>query len=118
MARKARAKLAWTTIDPTTLPAPLRKLFDANKVAYKAHAESPTAIALETARKAFEAALAVAMKPRIPAGQRLVVGYNFGRLSVALDYERGEQQKTGGTAFGAVALAAPEPAAPALRVVA
>jgi hypothetical protein len=65
-------KANWLTIDPTTLPAIIQEDYAQYKAQY--------AVAKAT-RETFENALRKAVKA--PAGQRLAVNYNFGKLSVA-----------------------------------
>lgn len=65
-------KANWLTIDPTTLPAIIQEDYRQYKDAYAA---------AKAKREVFENALRKAVKA--PAGQRLAVNYNFGKLSVA-----------------------------------
>lgn len=65
-------KANWLTIDPSSLPAVIAEDYRLYKAQY--------AIAKQ-ARETFEAALRKAVAA--PAGQRLAVNYNFGKLSVA-----------------------------------
>jgi hypothetical protein len=65
-------KANWLTIDPSTLPAIIQEDYRQYKAQY--------AIAKQ-ARETFENALRKAVAA--PAGQRLAVNYNFGKLSVA-----------------------------------
>ena len=63
----------WTQIDPDSLPTPIAKQYANYKSAY---AE------MKAERKAFEEALAAMLT--IAAGHRVVFGYNFGKLSIAI----------------------------------
>lgn len=81
---KARETLVWTEIDPGGLPEAQGALYAEYKAQYKA---------MRTARDAFEASLQSAA----PAGKRIVVGYNFGKLSLALAEREPERPKATGT---------------------
>lgn len=61
----------WTTVDLDTLTASQRQAYDAYKVVQRQAAEL---------RQGFEGT----MQAGIPQGKRLVFGYRFGKLSVAL----------------------------------
>lgn len=65
-------KANWLTIDPTTLPAIIQEDYRQYKDAYTI---------AKRQRETFETALRKAVSA--PAGQRLAVNYNFGKLSVA-----------------------------------
>lgn len=65
-------KANWLTIDPSTLPTAIAKQYANYKSSY---AE------MKAERVAFEDALRACVAA--PAGQRLAVNYNFGKLSVA-----------------------------------
>lgn len=65
-------KLEWIEIDPSSLAPEYRQAYEAYKAAYRAAKE---------ARNAFEQS----MQTEAPSGKRLVFGYNFGKLSMALD---------------------------------
>lgn len=71
MAKQQRVEADWHTIDPTTLPEMARKLYDASKEAYRVY-------------KAERAAFEESMQAGVPEGFRMVFGYNFGKLSVAI----------------------------------
>lgn len=73
MAKQIKSDAIWTTIDPATLPAPIAKQYIRYKEAY---AE------MKAERKAFEDALAALSS--LPATKRMIFGYNFGKLSVAV----------------------------------
>lgn len=70
---KARTELTWTEIDPAGLPPDVAKAYAEYKASYAK---------MKEARQAFEQGLNAAVSP--PAGKRVVCGYNFGKLSVAL----------------------------------
>lgn len=70
---KSPSTANWQTIDPATLSAPIAKQYANYKSAY---------VEMKAERKAFEDAITEQLS--IPAGKRLVFGYNFGKLSVAL----------------------------------
>lgn len=72
MAKVERKPLAWVEIDPATLSEAEQAAYQAYKLAYKVMKEK---------RDAFEAS----MQTRAPQGKVLKFGYNFGKLSVALD---------------------------------
>lgn len=69
----AKSELSWNNVDVTTLPADVRKAYDAYKASYAA---------MKDARNAFEKL--AASKVDAPKGHRVVFAYNFGKLSVAL----------------------------------
>lgn len=70
---KSASTANWQTIDITTLPTAIAKQYANYKSAY---AE------MKAEREAFETALRDVLPT--PAGQRLVFGYNFGKLSIAI----------------------------------
>lgn len=96
----AVTKLAWHTIDATTLPVPIAKQYEAYKATYRE---------MIAERKAFEDAF-LAMLASAPAThplhaakhKRHVIGYNFGKLSVAIADDDG---KASPTAKGTLSLA-------------
>lgn len=69
---KFETKLDWSQVDVDTLEAGDRARYDAYKDAYRV---------MKASREAFEQG----MQAQAPQGMRLVFGYNFGKLSVALD---------------------------------
>jgi hypothetical protein len=73
MAKQARTDAEWIVIDPTTLGDDTQLAYMTYKDAYKA---------MKAMREAFEQSMASAVE--LPAGKRLVFGYNFGKLSVAV----------------------------------
>jgi phage baseplate assembly protein W len=70
---KSPSTANWQTIDPETLPAPVAKQYLRYKETYKE---------MKMDRDTFEQAMRD-IAPA-PTGKRLVFGYNFGKLSVAL----------------------------------
>jgi len=66
-------KADWTAIDPETLPAEVRMAYNAYKSAYRT---------MKAHREGFEAAMSAIAG--LPADQRMVFGYNFGKLSVSV----------------------------------
>lgn len=70
---KSTSTASWQTIDPETLPSAVSKQYARYKETYKE---------MKADRDAFEQAMRD-LAPA-PAGKRLVFGYNFGKLSVAL----------------------------------
>lgn len=70
---KTETKANWLTIDPASLPVAIAKQYVNYKDAYKE---------MKAERVAFEEALSGAIAP--PKGKRVVFGYNFGKLSIAI----------------------------------
>ena len=68
-----KAELEWTQLDPSTLSPDLRKAYDA----YRDAARHANAL-----RETFERAMTVAIDP--PEGEKVVFGYRFGKLSLAI----------------------------------
>ena len=81
MARE-QIKADWLNVDPSSLPTSISRAYDAYKSAY-AEAKS--------ARADFERAMteAAGLKP----GKRLIFGYNFGKLSIAIVADEGRSPK-------------------------
>jgi hypothetical protein len=73
MATKAKLDVKWNEIDPSTLAGPVKSAYEAYKAAYTKAKE---------AREAFEAA--ASKLAALPSDKRLVVSYNFGKLSMAV----------------------------------
>lgn len=71
MANVHKVKADWITVDVDTLAPDLRARYDAYKACYRA---------MKEARTAFEDA----MQSNVPEGERMICGYNFGKLSVAI----------------------------------
>lgn len=67
----AKQDANWVNIDIETLGSTGRKAYDDYKAAYKV---------MKDARAEFEAIMGAG----IPQGQRMIFGYNFGKLSVAV----------------------------------
>ena len=66
-------KAAWKVVDVDTLPANLRSAYQDYKTAYAY---------MKEARETFEKSMQAAAT--LPTHERLVFGYNFGKLSVAI----------------------------------
>lgn len=81
---KRESTLTWTEIDPASLPQEQAALYAAYKQQYAA---------MKLARAAFEASF----QPAAPAGKRIVCGYNFGKLSIALADAEPVKPKASGT---------------------
>lgn len=73
MAIKQVAGVDWNTIDPNTLNDRSRKLYEDYKAMYRQ---------MKDARQAFEDSMA--QDAGLPSGYKLVFGYNFGKLSLAV----------------------------------
>jgi hypothetical protein len=73
MTKHEAPKAIWNTIDPTSLPTAMAKQYTRYKEAY---AE------MKAERKAFEDAISDTIAPA--PGKRVVFGYNFGKLSIAI----------------------------------
>lgn len=69
----AKTDAVWTELQPTSLPTEIAKAYADYKEAYRF---------MKDQRVAFETALSDAAS--VPEGKRLVFGYNFGKLSVAI----------------------------------
>ncbi len=82
---KRESTLTWTEIDPASLPQEQAGLYAEYKARYAA---------MKAARAAFEASFQSAA----PKGKRVVCGYNFGKLSIALaDAEVAKPKQASGT---------------------
>lgn len=68
---KHKSDAVWTTIDPATLQDDQRQAYAEYKDAYKD---------MKARRETFEQM----MQEGVPAGQRMILGYNFGKLSAAI----------------------------------
>lgn len=73
MAKVARTDATWIEIDPTTLPDGVQAQYDHYKTIYRQARQ---------AREAFEARLAGASG--LGEGKRMIFGYNYGKLSIAI----------------------------------
>jgi hypothetical protein len=71
MAKAIKSDAVWVEIDPETLEAQQAQAYAAYKASYRVMKEQ---------RGAFEAAMAQG----VPQGKRMIFGYNFGKLSVAV----------------------------------
>lgn len=69
----AKSEANWVNIDPSTLTVELREAYEAYKAAYRV---------TKAKRDTFQDAMQDAAG--LPASQRLVFGYNFGKLSIAI----------------------------------
>lgn len=76
---KSPSTLVWQTIDPATLSAPQRKQYDRYKESYRE---------MKAERDAFEES--VRSEANMPAGKKLAIGYNFGKLSFAIADDDGK----------------------------
>lgn len=87
MAKTIKTDANWTSVDIETLPDPLKARHIEYKTAYT-H--------MKDARERFEKAMSDAISP--PDGKRVVFGYNFGKLSIAVVADdRIEKRTTVGT---------------------
>src|SRR5438128_1603009 len=73
MAKITKTDAVWTTVDVETLPEALLLKHKNYKAAYSA---------MKACRKEFEDAISAAIAPS--SGKRVIFGYNFGKLSVAV----------------------------------
>jgi len=73
MAKTTKTDAVWNTINTETLPTSIKDAYGAYKDAYKDMKEM---------RLAFEQAISKAIDPK--PGYRVIFGYNFGKLSVAV----------------------------------
>lgn len=73
MAYAKRTDAQWVEIDPATLPDPVTAVYKTYKELY-AQAKA--------ARQLFEDTMS--REAKVPDGKRMVFGYNFGKLSVAI----------------------------------
>lgn len=71
MAKQQRTDAVWVNIDPATLPEAQQRQYAEYKEAYRF---------MKELRTTFEDS----MNSASPEGKRMVFGYNFGKLSVAL----------------------------------
>lgn len=77
------SEIVWHEIDPATLKGDQLKAWHAYKALYKQASDQ---------RAMFETLLR--KEADLPAGRRLVVGYNFGKLSVSNMVDTGEGTRT------------------------
>lgn len=95
MAKKTeRSELAWLEVDPATLQPEVLSAFAAYKEAYAAAKEF---------RDEFEKL--ATEKAEIPATHRLVFGYNFGKLSIAVDVAKSAAVSKKAVAFDKIKVA-------------
>ena len=69
----AKQDATWTELDPATLPNSVKVMYDNYKAQYKA---------MKEARLGFE--FEMGQFAQVPDGKRMIFGYNFGKLSVAI----------------------------------
>lgn len=70
---KANSDAVWTEINPETLPDDVKAFYDAYKASYRVMKDN---------RLGFETKLSEMAD--LPSDKRMVFGYNFGKLSVAI----------------------------------
>lgn len=87
MAIERKRDAQWIEIDPATLPEGVRKDYEAYKEEYRL---------AKIARETFEEALRA--QANVPEGKKLVFGYNFGKLSVAIVDDDGRRKSAGKSA--------------------
>lgn len=75
MAKRTQSEATWIVLDPETLPKASQAQYRTYKTTY---AE------MKADRETFENGLREALAPKTPAGKRIVFGYNFGKLSIAM----------------------------------
>lgn len=73
MAKTTKTDAVWTTVDVATLPTDTKAKYDAYKAAY---------LAMKDARNEFEQQMSAVIAPL--TGKRVIFGYNFGKLSIAI----------------------------------
>ncbi len=95
MAKRTQSDLTWNTINTDTLPTSIKDAYGAYKDAYKD---------MKECRLAFENMIAKAIDPK--PGYRVVFGYNFGKLSVALapDDKPASKPASGSVSLSALAM--------------
>lgn len=71
MAKVNKSDAVWVEIDPSSLATAQQQAYEGYKALYRE---------MKAKREAFEQA----MQEGVPEGQRMVFGYNFGKLSVAI----------------------------------
>lgn len=86
MAKSPASTATWQTLDPTSLPTPIAKQYERYKESYRE---------MKAEREAFEQAMRD--QAQAPPGKRLVFGYNFGKLSVALVDDTAKPASTSGS---------------------
>ena len=80
MAKEKRTDAVWVEIDPASLNPDQAQAYAAYKEAYRV---------MKANRVGFEAS----MSRGVPEGQRMIFGYNFGKLSVAVVAEDRKEAK-------------------------
>lgn len=94
MAKLTKTDAVWNTIDTETLPSAIGDAYRSYKDAYKD---------MKEARLAFETIIAKAIDPA--KGKRVIFGYNFGKLSVAVVDADPAKSKPASSAIALSALA-------------
>lgn len=89
MAKQERKPLDWQEIDPASLTGEHATAYTAYKEAYRV-------------AKEYKAAFEAGMQVLAPEAKRLVFGYNFGKLSVALDDAAAQPKAKGPVALSAL----------------
>lgn len=88
MAIERKRDAVWIEIDPTTLSKEVKADYDAYKEEYRL---------AKIARETFEESLRATVE--VPQGKKLVFGYNFGKLSVAIVDDDGRRSSAGKSAM-------------------
>lgn len=86
--KQEKATLDWLEVDPDTLHADVAKAFAAYKAQYAKAKEL---------RDTFEEL--ASKKAELPATHRMVFGYNFGKLSIAIDLAKVKGKSKKAVAF-------------------
>lgn len=73
MAKQIKKDADWKTIDTATLATPIADAFNAYKDSYKD---------MKASREEFESLVAKSLG--LPDGKRVIFGYNYGKLSMAI----------------------------------
>lgn len=80
MAKEKRTDAVWVEIDPASLNPEQKLAYETYKDAYRVMKQN---------RQEFEAMMSRA----VPQGQRMIFGYNFGKLSVAVVADERKETK-------------------------
>lgn len=94
MAKTTKSDAVWNTINTETLPTSIKDAYAGYKDAYKD---------MKEARLAFETLISKAIDPA--KGKRVIFGYNFGKLSVAVVDDDAPKSKAASSAVSLSALA-------------
>ena len=100
MAKARNSDTVWIEIDPASLSKEVKKDYDAYKEEYRL---------AKIAREAFEESMRATVE--VPKGKKLVFGYNFGKLSVAIVDDDGRRNSAGKAAMSLSAFMASQGAA-------